>query len=58
MMSGQFVRVNRMRFTATDRQRATLLAPSTAVAWPEVVGGPKYESTDVDALLDEFKGDH
>ena len=32
--------------------------PSTAVAWPATVGGPKYRSTDVDALLDEFKGDH
>ncbi|KXO88989.1 type II toxin-antitoxin system Phd/YefM family antitoxin [Tsukamurella pseudospumae] len=28
------------------------------VAWPEVVGGPRYEPGDLDALLDEMKGEH
>ncbi|NKE09831.1 MULTISPECIES: type II toxin-antitoxin system Phd/YefM family antitoxin [Kocuria] len=28
------------------------------VPWPEVVGGPRYESGDVDLLLDQMKGDH
>ena len=33
--------------------RATTPAP-----WPAEVGGPRYESEDVDALVDEIKGDH
>ena len=31
---------------------------SASVAWPVTVGGPEYESEDVDALLDELKGKH
>ncbi len=30
---------------------------SKQVAWPEVVGRPRYESADVDALIDHMKGD-
>ncbi|MCI1746637.1 MAG: type II toxin-antitoxin system prevent-host-death family antitoxin [Acidipropionibacterium sp.] len=28
------------------------------VPWPEVVGGPRYEPEEFDALLEEMKGDH
>ncbi len=33
--------------------------PSDSPApWPEHPGGPRYTGADVDALLDEMKGDH
>ncbi|OBG89342.1 hypothetical protein A5699_14255 [Mycobacterium sp. E802] len=41
-----------------ERQgRYTPPAPAPA-PWPDRPGGPAYESADVDALLDEVKGDH
>ena len=29
-----------------------------SVPWPDLAGGPRYDSEDVDALLDEMKDDH
>ena len=40
------------------RQGRYTAPASRRVPWPEAVGGPHYESEDVDALLDEMKGDH
>ncbi|WP_106848503.1 type II toxin-antitoxin system Phd/YefM family antitoxin [Blastococcus sp. Marseille-P5729] len=40
-----------------ERQGRYTPPASTRVPWPEAVGGPRYESEDVDALLDELKGD-
>ncbi|MFT3799557.1 type II toxin-antitoxin system Phd/YefM family antitoxin [Microbacterium sp.] len=41
-----------------ERQGRYTAPSSTPVPWPEVVGGPRYESAGVDALLEEVKGDH
>lgn len=31
---------------------------SRRVPWPEAVGGPRYETAEVDALVEEMKGGH
>lgn len=41
-----------------ERQGRYTAPASKRVSWPEVVGGPRYESEDVDALLDEMRGNH
>lgn len=41
-----------------ERQGRYAPPASKRVPWPEVVGGPRYESKDVDALLDDMKGSH
>lgn len=41
-----------------ERQGRYTAPESASVPWPETVSGPTYSSEDVDALLDEMKGDH
>ncbi len=41
-----------------ERQGRYTAAASRHVPWPEVVGGPRYGPEDVDAVLEEMKGDH
>lgn len=41
-----------------ERQGRYTAPAAERVPWPEVVGGPRYESEDVEALLEEMKGDH
>lgn len=41
-----------------ERQGRYTAPAAKPVAWPEVVGGPRYEPGDLDALLDEMKGEH
>lgn len=41
-----------------ERQGRYTAAASTPVPWPETVDGPHYGSEEVDALLEEMKGDH
>ncbi|MDO5618841.1 type II toxin-antitoxin system Phd/YefM family antitoxin [Kocuria sp.] len=41
-----------------QRQGRYLPPPANPVPWAEVAVGPRYESGDVEALLDEMKGDH
>lgn len=42
----------------TERQGRYTAPATRRVSWPESVGGPRYESEDVDELLDEMKGNH
>lgn len=42
---------------AQRQGRYTPPAP-TRVPWPATAGGPRYTSEDVDALLEEMKGEH
>ena len=41
-----------------ERQGRYTPPASTPPPWPKRPGGPAYESVDVEALLDELKGDH
>ena len=41
-----------------ERQGRYTAPASRRAPWPETVGGPRYESEDVVALLEEIKGDH
>lgn len=41
-----------------ERQGRYTPEASRYVPWPDAVDGPRYASEDVDALLDEMKGDH
>lgn len=31
---------------------------ATPTPWPDQAGGPRYTTSDVDALLDDMRGDH
>lgn len=41
-----------------ERQGRYSPPASTRVPWPADAGGPRYRSDDVDAVLDQMKGDH
>lgn len=41
-----------------ERQGRYTPPVSTPAPWPNRPGGPAYESAEVEALLDEMKGDH
>lgn len=41
-----------------ERQGRYTPPASTPTSWPSRPGGRAYESADVEALLDEMKGDH
>ncbi|WP_029144547.1 type II toxin-antitoxin system Phd/YefM family antitoxin [Microbacterium luticocti] len=41
-----------------ERQGRYTPPSSSRVPWPQVVGGPRYESREADALIEEMKGDH
>lgn len=41
-----------------ERQGRYTPPVSTPAPWPRQPGGPSYEAADVEALLDEMKGDH
>ncbi len=41
-----------------ERQGRYTPPASNRVPWPTEVGGPAYQSVDVDELLDQLKGEH
>lgn len=41
-----------------ERQGRYTPPESAAVPWPQAVSGPAYSSDEVDALLNEMKGEH
>lgn len=41
-----------------ERQGRYVPPASKRAPWPEIVDGPRYASEDLDALLDEMKGEY